>query len=32
VHLIGLAAIISLAVIVTYFDVLRIIRGEGMAP
>jgi len=32
VHLIGLAAIISLAVVVTYFDVLRIFRGEGLLP
>ncbi len=32
VHLVGLAAIISLAVIVTYFDVLRVLRGEGLLP
>lgn len=30
VHLIGFAVIISLAVIVTYFDVLRLIRGENL--
>ncbi|MBI1885303.1 MAG: site-2 protease family protein [Chloroflexi bacterium] len=30
VHFIGLAAIISLAVIITYFDVLRIFRGDSL--
>jgi len=30
VHLIGLALIITLAVVVTYFDVIRIIRGESL--
>jgi len=32
IHLIGFVAIISLAVVVTYFDVLRILRGEGVLP
>jgi regulator of sigma E protease len=30
VHLVGLALIITLAVAITYFDVLRIIRGESL--
>lgn len=30
VHFIGLAAIITLAVVITYFDVLRVIRGESL--
>jgi len=30
VHLIGLALIITLAVVITYFDVIRIIRGESL--
>ncbi len=30
VHLVGLAAIITLAVVITYFDILRIIRGESL--
>ncbi len=30
VHLIGLIAIISLAVIITYFDILRIFQGESL--
>jgi len=30
VHLVGLALIITLAVVVTYFDVIRIIRGESL--
>lgn len=30
VHLVGLALIITLAVVITYFDVLRIIRGESL--
>ncbi len=30
VHLIGLALIITFAVVITYFDVLRIIRGESL--
>jgi len=30
VHFIGLAAIISLAVVITYFDVLRIFKGESL--
>ncbi len=30
VHFVGLALIITLAVVITYFDVLRIIRGESL--
>lgn len=30
VHFIGLAAIITLAVIITYFDILRIFQGESL--
>lgn len=30
VHLVGLALIITLAVAITYFDVIRIIRGESL--
>jgi regulator of sigma E protease len=30
VHLVGLALIITIAVAITYFDVLRIIRGESL--
>lgn len=30
VHLVGLALIITFAVVITYFDVLRIIRGESL--
>ena len=30
VHFIGLALIITLAVVITYFDVIRILRGESL--
>jgi regulator of sigma E protease len=30
VHLIGLTLIIALAIVVTYFDVLRVLRGESL--
>jgi regulator of sigma E protease len=30
VHLVGLASIITLAVVITYFDILRVIRGESL--
>jgi len=30
VHLIGLTLIIALAIIITYFDVLRVLRGESL--
>jgi len=30
VHLVGLALIITFAIVVTYFDVIRIIRGESL--
>lgn len=30
VHFVGLALIITLAVVITYFDVLRILRGESL--
>ncbi len=30
VHLVGLALIITLAVVITYFDVIRLIRGESL--
>jgi len=32
VHLIGFALLIALAVLITYFDILRIARGEGFLP
>ncbi|MBE0480090.1 MAG: site-2 protease family protein [Dehalococcoidia bacterium] len=32
IHLIGFAALISLIVLITYFDVLRMIRGESLIP
>jgi len=30
VHFVGLALIIALAIVITYFDVLRVIRGESL--
>jgi regulator of sigma E protease len=30
VHLVGLALIITSAVVITYFDVIRLIRGDSL--
>jgi regulator of sigma E protease len=30
VHFIGLTLIIALAIVITYFDVLRVLRGESL--
>jgi regulator of sigma E protease len=30
VHLVGLAAILTLALVITYFDVIRVIRGDSL--
>ena len=32
VHLVGFVLLIALAVLITYFDILRIARGEGFLP